>query len=258
MSGCVPRLCRRNSFTRRATSPITTGSCRRSIGPIRCTRASSSFRTSTRSSARTTRWCTLSASPRSSTTSSRWRSSSAGPANSSGRMRRTTTSPATRFSTTSPLATSSAGNGVGRVLVLQGHRHLLPDRAVDRHQRRGAGHPRTGDGAARQREVRQVGNTDQTRIRSRTSSPTTRRRVTPPVTSSPPEPSREWPPFSRTRSTSTCSRRPHRGGDRGYRRAPQPGRAVESRPTTLRPTRPTFTPRRADLAAMNAMKRRCP
>ena len=43
---------------------------------------------------------------------------------------------------------------VGRLFVLQGDRHVLPARAVDRHARRGARPARPEDGAARQRRGR--------------------------------------------------------------------------------------------------------
>ena len=44
-------------------------------------------------------------------------------------------------------------DALGRLLVLQGDRHLLPARPVDRHARRDPGPARPGDGAARQRRA---------------------------------------------------------------------------------------------------------
>ena len=110
---------------------------------------------------------------------------------------RWTTSPATRSSTTSPRATSSAGDAVRRVLLLQGDRHLLPDRAVDRHPRRGRRPAQPGDGAARQRRGPPgLPHGPHVGRRSPRSSRTTRRWVTAPATSSPPAPSRASPGFS--------------------------------------------------------------
>ena len=47
----------------------------------------------------------------------------------------------------------AARDALGRVLVLQGDRHVLPARPVDRHAGRDPGSARPGDGAARQRRA---------------------------------------------------------------------------------------------------------
>ena len=92
-----------------------------------------------------------STSPRSSTTSSSWPSWCDRRASGSRRRRRSTTSAATSSSTTSPRATSSGARCARRLQLLQGDRHLLSARAVDRHAGRDPQPARPRDGAPRQR-----------------------------------------------------------------------------------------------------------
>ena len=97
-------------------------------------------------------------------------------------------------------------DAVRRLLLLQGHRHVLPDRPVDRHQGRAPRPAEPADGAAGQRRRPPAGqHLPDASSRSRTSSRTTPPRATARATSSPPARSPASPRSSPTRSTSTSS-----------------------------------------------------
>ena len=228
-SGCGRRSCRRSSSTPPATSPTTTRSCRPSTGRTRCTRASCSSRTSTRSSARTTTIVY----PEGLTKELDYelelarRHRQVRQVLRAGRGRRRT-SPATRSSTTSPRATSSAARwsrGSSRSprrstrSARSARGSSPPTRSPDPHD--------AGDGAAGQRRGAPAGQHLQTLllklphlVAHHSPQGYSRRRH-----HHHRHDLRAWPRSSRTRSTSTSSpATSDRGRDRGRRHAAQPRR----------------------------------
>ena len=151
---CGRRSSRRSSSTRPATSASTRRSRSRSAGRTRSRPGSSSSRTSTRSSARTSR----SIYPEHLTEELDYelelavvigKARQVVRARGGGRLHRRLRDLQRHHRARHP----AARDALRRLLVLQGDRHVLPARPVDRHAGRDPRPARPGDGAARERRA---------------------------------------------------------------------------------------------------------